>query len=380
MCTSLIYEDRNGGQYVGRTLELDVDEPYVIAYVPVGQDFSSEVEGHERFEFTSKYPFLAVSSPARMPTPAEPIGPRDLAVVEGLNRAGVSCSVLAYPTSGGEDRKSEMTTTLLQATDVGSWILSSFATVDEVRAGLERQPVFLTRIAMIGDLQFPFHIAVHDKLGKSIVIEWQKGVQSVYDNPVGVMTNGPDFQWHLTNLGNWTHLTNVDASSSRFGSLDVHQPDSGIATATLPGSNTSVGRFVRALFYAKFTEKAADSETAMLTLSRIMNNFDRPRGATVDLAAGAEGASFQGESRGDESAPPTEYTSWTNLSDLANSRFLLRTYDTFGYSSFDLAKLAEGDQLLFALSSKLNPYGGDATDSMVTLAEARAALSQGASH
>lgn len=364
MCTSLTYTDKNGSHYLGRTLELDVDETYVITYVPVGQEFSSDVEGHGPVSYTAKHPFIAVAAPARMPTEAEPLGPNDLKVIEGLNLAGLTCSLLAYPTAGGKDTTSEVTNALLQATDIGTWLLGSFGTIAEVKTGLQEQPIFLTRLAMVGDLPFPFHIVVHDKAGQSVVIEWQNGMQTVHDNPVNVMTNGPDFQWHLTNLSNWTHVTNVDVSSNTFGSLNVRQPDSGIATAALPSSNTSVGRFIRALFYVKFTEKASDANSAMLALARIMNNFDRPRGATVDPKTGAEGISFQGQSRGAEDAPPTEYTSWTNLSDLDNSRFMLRTYDAFGYTSFDLAKLAEGDEVKITLTSKLDPLGGDATEAM----------------
>jgi choloylglycine hydrolase len=365
MCTSLIYTDKHGRRYLGRTLELDVDEPYVIAYVPAGQEFTSVVEGHDPLTFTVKHPFIAVTAPARVPTKDNPLGPNDLKVIEGVNHAGLTCSLLAYPTAGGKESTGEMTSALLQATDIGSWLLASFGTIDEVRAGLQEQPIFLTRLAMVGDLPFPFHIVVHDKDGKSVVIEWHQGKETVHDNPVGVMTNGPAFEWHLTNLGNWTHLTNVDVSSSTFGTLKVRQPDSGIATAALPGSNTSVGRFIRAIFYAKFTEKAADADSAMLTLARIMDNFDRPRGATVDPKEGGEGISFQGQSRGDDDAPPTEYTSWTTLTDLDNGRFMLRTYDAFGYTSFRLAELAEGDEPRFALSSKLDPFGGEATAAML---------------
>jgi choloylglycine hydrolase len=368
MCTSLIYTDANGNPYYGRTLELDVDLTYVIAYVPAGQQFRSAVEGHDPVAYTVKHPFLGVTSPARVPTPEAPIGAADLKVIEGLNTEGVTCSLLAYPTTAPNDSTSEITNSLLQATDIGSWILGSHASVDEVKAALEAQPVFLTRLPVAGDLPFPFHIAVHDRSGKSIVIEWHHGEQSVYDNPVGVMTNGPDFQWHLTNLNNWTHLTNVDASAGQFGSLEVHQPDSGIATAALPASNTSVGRFIRAVFYSQFTEKVSDPDAALLTLSHVMNNFDRPRGATVSPHVGGEGMSFHGTSRGDAGAPPTEYTSWTSLADLANSRFLLRTYDAIGYSRFDLGALAGSDKgLQIVLSSKLDPLGGDLTGAMTAV-------------
>ena len=370
MCTSLLYTDKNGNNYLGRTLELDVDETYVITYVPKGQEFSSDVPGHDATTYTAKHPFLAVTAPARMPTADAPLSANDLKVVEGLNLAGVSVSLLAYPTAGGVAEAAATTNALLEATDIGSWVLANFGTVAEVKEALRQQQVNLTRIALVGDLPFPFHIVVHDASGASIVVEWQNGTETVHDNPVGVMTNGPDFQWHLTNLSNWTHLTNVDVSSSTFGSLEVKQPDSGIATAALPGSNTSVGRFIRALFYAKYTEKAADANGGRLALARIMDNFDRPRGATIDPKTGAEGMSFQGQSRGDEDAAPTEYTCWTNLSDLSESRFLLRTYDAFGYTSFDLAKLAEHDTVMITLTSKLDPLGGDATAAMMPVGAA----------
>ncbi len=58
--------------------------------------------------------------------------------------------------------------------------------------------------------------------------------------------------------------------------MEFNQPDSGIATAGLPASNTSVGRFVRAVYYSQFAEKVDKPDTAMTTLAHIMNNFDRP--------------------------------------------------------------------------------------------------------
>lgn len=364
MCTSLIYSDSNGGQYLGRTLELDVDEAYAITYIPKGTKFESEGDGSAPVSYEAKHPFIAIAAPDRMPTAEKPLGPSDLKVVEGMNLAGVTCSLLAYPTAAGAAKASEVTKSLIQAIDIGTWVLGGFADVDELKQGLEEQDIFLTRLAMVGNLPFPFHIAVHDKSGKAIVIEWQNGELTVHDNPVGVMTNGPDFQWHLTNIGNWTHLTNVDISGARFNGFDVQQPDSGIATATLPSSNTSVGRFIKALFYAEFTEKTDDPDEALKALARIMNNFDRPRGATVDPKSGAEGISFQGQSR-NEGAPPTEYTSWTNLSDLGRSKFLVRTYDAFNYTSFDLKALSEKDEIVLSLTSKLDPLGGEGTASMV---------------
>ncbi len=365
MCTTLVYSDSNGGQYLGRTLELDVEEFYAIAYVPVGTRFESRADGSDPVDFVSKHPFIAIGSPVRKPTSKNPFTPSDLKICEGMNAAGLTCSMLAYPTAGGIEEAKLVTRKLIDASDLGSWMLSSFSSVDEVRGALEKQEVFLTRISLIGDLPYPFHIAVHDKSGKGIVIEWHQGEMNVFDNPVGVMTNGPDFQWHLTNIGNWTHLTNVDVASSKFGDYEVHQPDSGIATATLPSSNTSVGRFIKSLYYSKFLEKTSDPDTALLTVARAMNNFDRPRGITVDPKSGGEGMSFEGQSL-NEDAPPTEYTSWTNLSDLNRGKFLVRNYRSFNYTAFDLNELADQDEVLLTLTSQLDPMGGYGTDKLTS--------------
>jgi penicillin V acylase-like amidase (Ntn superfamily) len=59
MCTTLTYSDTNGAIYLGRTMELDVEEPYVLAYVPTGQSFESEVPGQQPITYTVKHRFLA---------------------------------------------------------------------------------------------------------------------------------------------------------------------------------------------------------------------------------------------------------------------------------------------------------------------------------
>ena len=155
---------------------------------------------------------------------------------------------------------------------------SGFAAVAEVKAALDTQPVKLEALAMLGGVVSPFHYLVNDASGASFAIEFHKGEMSVDDNPVRVMTNAPRFDWHLTNLDNYTFLGKVDRPTATFGDYVATQPDSGVATSGLPASNTSVGRFVRAAFYAQYTEKADTPDRAVTTLAHAMNNFDRPRG------------------------------------------------------------------------------------------------------
>lgn len=342
MCTSLLYSDKSGDSYFGRTLELTVDLPYQLVFIPKGHSFSSEVRGHPDVAYSVTNAFLAIAMPGRVPSAASPLGLGDMKVLEGLNTEGLTFSVLSYPSAGGTQRPVEMTRAVLSASDLGSWALGSFARVAELKSALADQPVMLEPLAILGGAESPFHYVVHDAEGASIVIEFHRGEMTIYDNPVGVMTNGPRFDWHLTNLDNYTHLTNVDQSSATFGAYKAVQPDSGIATAALPGSNTSVGRFVRAAYYAQFTEKAPTPELAVQTLAHIMNNFDRPRGATIDYPEdGAGHLEVAGLDQDGDADYATEFTAWTSLSDLAGKKFYVRDYRSLNFTRFDLADFAD---------------------------------------
>lgn len=342
MCTSLGYRDADGRAYFGRTLELTLDLPYQMAYFPAGFATRSQVDGHAPVEYRARYAMLAVTMPGRVPTAEAPIGLADLKVLEGLNDQGLTFSLLSYPTAGGKQRGVEMTQAVLSASDLGSWCLGQFATVAQVKEAVAAQPILLVPLAILGGVESPFHYVVHDATGAALVIEFDHGEMKVYDNPVGVMTNGPNFDWHLTNLNNYSFLSNVDKSAGRFGAYKAVQPDSGIATAGLPSSNTSVGRFVRAAYYAEFTEKAATPDLAVRTLAHILNTFDRPRGASIDYPGQGGGhMEVAGLDQPQGQTYATEYTCWTSLSDLDRKLFFLRDYRSLNFTRFDLGALAD---------------------------------------
>jgi choloylglycine hydrolase len=360
-CTKLTYLDASGNAYHGRTMELGGDLPWLLTYFPEGQTFESDVETAPPLTYTAQYAMFAVTMPNRAPTDTSPLTANELKVVEGINEQGLSISILAYPSAAGTQRQLDVTQSLLSVNDLGTWALGQFQTVEEVKSALADQAVVFTPVAAIGGAEAPVHFVLNDRTGATIVVEFHEGDMVVYDNPVGVMTNGPQFDWHLTNLNNYTHLSNVDQSTATFGTLQANQPDSGIATASLPSSNTSVGRFVRAVFYSQFAKKAADPDAAVLTLARIMNNFDRPKDITFD-PPGAGGGEGDALAMGD-----TEYTPWTILADLSQSRVFLRTYYGLNYTMFDLAQLAETNELKVMPMSVINGLGTDGTSALLSV-------------
>jgi penicillin V acylase-like amidase (Ntn superfamily) len=365
MCTSLIYKDAAGKTYFGRTLELTVDLPYQVAFLPPGHAVASEVPGHPALEYVSRHRILAVTMPVRVPTKDAPVSLADLKVLEGFNDKGLTFSVLSYPTAAGKAQALDPAQPALAVPDLGTWSLGQFATVAEVKAALAKQQLAIVPLEILGGAPSPFHYVLHDATGASIVVEFDHGELTVYDNPVGVMTNGPRFSWHLTNLDNYTFLSNVDKPVAQFGEYKAAQPDSGIATSGLPASNTSVGRFVRAVYYATFTEKAASPDGAVQTLAHILNNFDRPRGATIDYPDGGGGhLEVQGLDSGKGEPYATEFTSWTSMSDLDRQRLFVRDYRSINFASFDLAKFAATDAPAVIPLERVRSGVWDASDVM----------------
>ncbi len=352
-CTALLMRDNQNNPYAGRTMELTVDLPYLVTSFPSGHEFSSIADDHPALEFKSKYNIFAITMPNGSLD--------DLKIVEGMNEKGLTYSVLAYAAASGPADKSAKNRKMLSAIDLGAWVLSQFETTDEVKEALAHKTVLLTRLAPLHGIITPFHFVLHDRAGKSIVIEFSNEKQNIYDNPVHVMTNGPDFQWHLTNMNNYSFLTNLDQSTGKIGDLELAQPDSGIATAGLPSSNTSVGRFVRAAYYANFAERVSPDK-AIKVLAHVMNNFDRPRAISIDSKSSA-GLQFDGINTDDGFDYKTEYTCWTVLGDLNQNQFYIRTYDSINFIRFDLAKLfAQSEMKVMPLDAIAKAETLDVTD------------------
>lgn len=219
----------------------------------------------------------------------------------------------------------------IPVTSLGQWALARFASVDEVKEAIKEGTFWSPELKRFGNLKSPFHYAFYDKKGGSIVVEVVSGKLHVYDNPTRVMTNGPEFPWHLTNLNNYTHLTNIDRSSGELGNIKVTQPDSGIAISSLPSSDTSVDRFVRGVYYTSYANQASSDHEAINTLAHIMSRFDRPKNITTDNL-GSEG---EGNSVG---KPVSEYTVWTTLSDLSHGVMFVRGYNDINYQKYSIAQ------------------------------------------
>ena len=90
-----------------------------------------------------------------------------------------------------------------------------------------------------------------DATGKSIVIEYVGGQLHVHDNPLGVLTNSPSFDWHMTNLRNYIKFSLTNVPPLQLGGVKLARFGQGSGMLGMPGDFTPPSRFVRAVAYSQ---------------------------------------------------------------------------------------------------------------------------------
>lgn len=319
-CTSLRTKDKQGNIYHGRTLEYSTDSVTQVIYYPVGSLFSHKAPDckSEGLAYKTQYELLFVSTPANDGISIP---------LEGINSEGLSASLNMKTDSDLPELTTDMFATSLHWAFLIEWALSNCKSVEEIKSYIQNISIWT------GDqLGYPAtnHFIFYDTTGACLVVEISNNKLHLIDNTTGVMTNGPEFSWHLTNLNNYTFLTNEDISESTLGGLHIKQPDTGIAASLLPSSDTAVGRFIRAVFYTTFAQIEDTPQKAMIELSHIMNKFDRPKNIT---------RSTSGE--GGDIGSSSEYTVWTSLTNLQAKEIYIRTYYELDYKKYTMQELAK---------------------------------------
>ena len=347
-CTALLYMDAKGNGYKARTMEYDFRPPTSLTYMPAGTKIESMTPDYKpAVSFETKYAILGMTFPAE----AVPRG-KNLVFVDAMNDQGLSFSGNQQnnsktPPIGNDPSK------ILATSDFGSWLLGNFKTVAEAKAAILAMDFWLPVIPFSGDVPMPLHYAIWDKAGNGIVLEFLNGKKAVYDNPVGAMTNGPEFSWHLTNLNNYT-MSNVDQNVAQFGKLKAMTDDGGIALSAIPSAQTAAGRFVKAAFYVNYVRKVETPDEAVTMLAHIINNFDRPHDLTVDKGPGmGDGPRSKGTA--------SEVTEFTVMNDLSRNLYYSRSINAINFTMVDMNKLKDVKKTKSVNTYDLGKFGADAT-------------------
>lgn len=128
------------------------------------------------------------------------------------------------------------------------------------------------------------HWMLADKSGALVVESTASGFH-VYENPVGVLTNNPEFPQQMLQLNNYMYLSPKEPQNLFCSSLPLKPYSRGMGAIGLPGDLSSESRFVRAAFI-KSNSVCGDEECESVSqFFHILGAVENPRGC-CELADG----------------------------------------------------------------------------------------------
>lgn len=297
-CTGIALKAKDGSYVQARTIEaaeMALESNYVV--IPRGHSVTSFTpSGRNGLTFAARYGVVGLSVV------------KEEFIAEGINEEGLSAGLFFFPHYGSYEHYDPMKNAqTLGDLQVVAWILASFSTIDQVEEAIKSvRIVGLDRSAVV-------HWRIGERSGRQVVLEIVDGVPHFHENPVGVITNAPGFEWHLTNLNNYVNLYAGSAPDRRLSAEELRPIGGNSGFLGLPGDATPPSRFVRAAFYVATAPQRATGFDTVLQSFHLLNNFDIPIGIEHP----------EGKAPDMPSA-----TQWTSAIDLTNRKVYYKTmYD-----------------------------------------------------
>lgn len=335
-CTGISLKAEDGAAIRGRTLEFGFPMQSNVLVVPAGKELAGTLpDGGKGLTYTSRYAVVGANALGLT------------AILDGLNDQGLSVGLFYFPGYASYTPvTAENAKRAIAPHEFGLWVLANFATVDEVREAVKDIVIVPTPTPGLGGAKGAVagaHFFIQDKTGKSIAVEPVGGTLKVHDAPLGVMTNAPTYDWHMTNLANYINLSPKDIGEEKLGNTTVSAFGSGAGMLGLPGDFTPPSRFVRAVMFSQAATPNKTAEDAVLSAFHILNQFDIPKGSVVNAAVGE---------------PTPEITEWTSVNDLKNLRWYFRTFADQSIRMVDLKEAvaaAKGEIVTIPMEQSKQP-------------------------
>lgn len=314
-CTDFRVITKDAATIIGRSLEFGLDLQSQLVLAPRNTAFNPTApDGKPALSWKAKYGYVYLNA---LKTPL---------VLDGMNEEGLSFEYLYLP---GYTQYSKVPANAdnraIPYYLFGNWILSNFKSVEELRAALKNVLVFQQSIPGIPpDQTFEVHAIIHDASGKELVVEFVNGEMKVHDG-VGVVTNGPTYEWQVNNLKNYLQLSPYTPQPITVNGFTYSSNGQGSGMLGIPGDQSPPSRLVKTATYLRYSLQANNAQEGVTLAEHILNSVDIPLG--VSRAKQPNGTDSY------------DYTQWIVIKDLTNKMFYYRTYNDQTFHSVSLKQL-----------------------------------------
>lgn len=306
MCTALNIKTTDDKVFFGRNMDLAYNFNQRVLIMPPNYQYEDKVTGNI---VTNHKAIIGMGT----------VIDNHATFAEAMNKEGLACAGLNFGGYAYFEKESVEGKLNIAPYDLIQWALSNYTTVSEVKEAIKNIELVDAPINSETPVA-TLHWMLTDKSGASIVVEKTVEGIKVYDNPVGVMTNNPTFDWHLTNLNEYLYLSPVHHKKSVWSEKELHSLGIGSGTLGIPGDFASVSRFIRIAFIRANTPTINSDNEAVSQFFNMLDYVKMVRGGVM-TEDGLE-----------------DLTLYSSCMDLNKGTYFYRTYNNSRINVIDISK------------------------------------------
>jgi penicillin V acylase-like amidase (Ntn superfamily) len=263
-CSRVVHKSTYGNYVVtGRNMDWSEDTESDLWFFPRGKERSGEEWGgqemHNPLTWKAKYGSVIASTWKK-------------GTVDGLNEMGLAANTLYLEGTDyghGIDARPEVSWLMY-----AQYLLDNFATVKEAVKELEKMRFRVVATPFPGKSGTPptLHFSISDAKGDSAIIEYINGgeLSITHGKEYTVMTNSPSYKKQLKINECWELLEEKDGKELLSGISN--------SVDRLPGTSSSIDRFIRASYYSAHMPEPITSRQAIVNIMSVMRNVSQPSG------------------------------------------------------------------------------------------------------
>ena len=265
MCTCITYQNKDF--YFGRNLDLDCSFGEQVVVTPRNFPLEFRRAGREAHHYAM---IGMASANDSFPLYAEAVNEKGLCMA-GLNFPGNAY----YREVSGEGIE-------IASFEIIAWILGKYASVAEAEVSLRK--IKIVDHAFSPQMPpAPLHWMLADK-ERCLVLEAVREGLKIHENPFGVLTNNPPFEYHKINMNNYLNLSARSPENRFSDGLELKGYSQGMGAVGLPGDASSASRFVRAAFLRWNSVSPEDEDSNVSQFFHILDGVAMVRGSVVTEA------------------------------------------------------------------------------------------------
>ena len=259
MCTAATYRTKDF--YFGRNLDMEYSYKESVTVTP--RDYPFCFRSGKKLEH--HYAMIGMAT----------VSDNYPLYYEATNEKGLSLAGLNFPQNAVyypfQENKDNIT-----PFELIPWILGQCASVSQVEILLNNMNLWNEPFSKEFPLS-PLHWILADR-ERCLVLEPMADGVKIHDNPIGILTNNPPFDFHMYNLASHMQVSPMPPEN-RFSKQIPLKPFSlGMGSIGLPGDMSSPSRFVKAAF-TKLNSRSGDSESESISqFFHILGSVSQPRG------------------------------------------------------------------------------------------------------